>query len=94
MAYLIRVTCHFHVGAANRNARTHYFGKHGIGPTAPIVPFDTREAARAAIAAFDREPYVLSPGEHSRPTAAVIKAGAAPKWLDIHVAGPAPGADE
>lgn len=82
MAYLIRVTRHFYAGTIH-SGRIHYFGRHGFDTTAPIVSFETREAAKAAVAEFEEETYLLGNGECSRPTVRVVKASAAPQWMEI-----------
>jgi len=82
MAYLIRVTRHFYAGTLH-SGRIHYFGRYGFDTHAPIVSFESREAAKAAVAEFEDEIYLLGNGEYTRPTVRVVKASTAPQWMSI-----------
>lgn len=65
MAYLVRITRRYHDPARRRYATT-YVGRHGDDWKAPIVPFDSIDAARKWIvseAIFGR----LDSSEYARP---------------------------
>ena len=79
--YLVRATRHFYAGTIH-SGRVAYYGAHlathGTDPHAPLVAFESRSAAIAAIEAIEAETYHLDNGEYARPTLRAVPVSSAP----------------
>jgi hypothetical protein len=78
--YLIRCTRHYYAGTIHEG-RVQYYGVWGIDEAAPIVPFQDKASAKAAIEAYDSEVWTLGNGEYSRPTLVAVPVSSAPAHI-------------
>lgn len=83
--YLIRATFHHYAGTITNSANPAYFGRHfiehGLDDAAPLIAFDSKDTAHAAVKAFDDDEYLMGNGEHSRPTLVVVPVSRAPEHI-------------
>lgn len=78
--YLVRASFHWFANSGN-GSRVKYYGTHGADDAAPLIPFDTRPAARRFVDELDDEVYYLRNGESGRPTLRVVPVSCAPAFV-------------